>query len=273
MQEAMVAKLNAEERNRIRQALVTVEALDAGNDEYSCGHMSLTTGCSGTDIARATLQGLLSSYVRNGAACGHMRVETLWCCEVAETAIQFLQEVMETEIIFADVNEIHNDTAEAHVFMRGESRGVSMTKTHPGDFFIAGFSCRDVSMYNVRRDAFSDCIASSNGTPGTTFAGSFKHVLAHGPVFIVLENVKGLRGRNIQMVVAMLREAGYLVTVITVNCNNHGLQQRRARVDIVGVLTMTSQYLAIEERVQHESEEMEIVLRQPPLPMQDFLLP
>ena len=75
------------------------------------------------------------------------------------------------------------------------------------------------------------------GKTGGTFGAAFQHVKNHGPCVILLENVRGLKGKNLKRCLQMPRLAGYIVIVVTNCCSNHALAARRRRVWIVGVLS------------------------------------
>ena len=106
-----------------------------------------------------------------------------------------------------------------------------------GEVFAAGFQCKDVSLLNPNRALHQSCIKNGVGKTGGTFGAAFQRVKNHGPCVILLENVRGLKGKNLKRCLQMLRLAGYIVIVVTNCCSNHALAARRNRVWIVGVLS------------------------------------
>lgn len=137
-----------------------------------------------------------------------------------------------------------------------------------GYIFVSGFSCKSVSSMNLFRSLYSQCTAGgtngAQGQTGQTFAGCLQHVISALPAVIWWENVKGLKGRNLENVLTFLRTIGYLAVALTVHLSEHGFPVLRARVWIFAVLAP-----ADADRLQKVTEEkarqVEVFLRQKPV--------
>ena len=93
---------------------------------------------------------------------------------------------MQTPLIFEDVLGMAGNWCKT-LKPRGRLRNVQ-----PSDLFVSGFSCKDVSNYNVSRLKHSNHIATGRGSTGGTFSGVRGYVVHHGPTVLLLENVRGL---------------------------------------------------------------------------------
>lgn len=109
-------------------------------------------------------------------------------------------------------------------------------KTRIPDFnlLLGGFPCQDYSVANSLATA-----KGIEGKKGVLFWSILNTIEAKHPSFILLENVDRLlkspakqRGRDFAIVLACLRDEGYIVEWRVINAAEYGYQQRRRRVFI-----------------------------------------
>jgi hypothetical protein len=117
----------------------------------------------------------------------------------------------------------------------------------PGvDIFVAGFVCRSLSLENVYRQQFSDCIESSTGLTGSTFAGVVAYIRVHRPLIVIFENVenitRSIAGDQPQVAVVMstLQGLGYSCSWRVLDSRFFHVPQRRRRCWMWGLLDVCS---------------------------------
>ena len=190
------------------------------------GSMTYATACSGSELTKPALK-VLDESLKDALGMGLAPVH-LWSCENDPHKATWIQEVMEVNTVYDDVGEL--DKMRPTVWCQPRRMPEPALYLQPEDMFFAGFSCKSVSMSNGERQDFEDCIRQMIGTTGLTFAGIRRHSREVRPFFLFLENVAGLRGQNLRMVVQLLEGLGYIVIVLTERLEQHGFQVRRLRV-------------------------------------------
>ena len=114
----------------------------------------------------------------------------------------------------------------------GDIRAVDVDTIPEHGLLCAGFPCQSFSVAGKRR-GFED-------TRGTLFFEICRVLRAKRPVYLLLENVKGLLshddGRTFQTILESLDELGYDCQWEVFNSKNFGVPQNRERVFIIGHL-------------------------------------
>jgi len=159
------------------------------------------------------------------------------------TAIESLREEVNSECVFTSeidkwarntyrtwyLNELREDEIERT--FRGDITKVSAAEISPHDLLMGGFPCQPFS-HAGKRKGFSD-------TRGTLFFDIERIVRRHKPKYILLENVKGLRGhdkgRTLKVIVSKLEKLNYVVNVKVLNARDFGVPQNRERLFIVAI--------------------------------------
>ena len=132
--------------------------------------------------------------------------------------------------LFADIMDISRP--EAVCSHHGQVQPLSCCAV---DIYVAGFSCKDVSVLNNGRASHSGCTQSFEGTTGLTFWGSLLVLDRYHPSAFVLENVPGiLCYQQLERTIEMLSRKGYVVTWSMQNPLQAGTPHDRDRVWIIG---------------------------------------
>jgi site-specific DNA-cytosine methylase len=76
------------------------------------------------------------------------------------------------------------------------------------DLLVAGFCCASASWHNINRSRLLNCVGLGIDLTGETFDGILSYIARHKPKAILLENVPGLVGRNLDEVRSLLTMAG-----------------------------------------------------------------
>lgn len=91
-------------------------------------------------------------------------------------------------------------------------------------------------MLNPARAGFARSIVDEEGATGKTFGGVLRYLAAHKPRIVLLENVVGLKGSNLQECMRLLHDHGYAMSVREINSVDLGVPQSRPRLWFFGVL-------------------------------------
>ena len=148
-----------------------------------------------------------------------MKLTHVWSCELEEWKRRFLRVAHGDVKIYEDVMHL------------GERQDLEQC-----DWFWAGFSCRSTSGLNKNRSVHSDCVATATGTTGGTFSGISKFLEKDRPHLVALENVKTIGRRNLESVMKLLQNLGYLACHVLLDSKWHGLPQSRPRIYFLGIL-------------------------------------
>ena len=230
-QTLMVSGLKGSSRTRVSRALTHLAMLGPAFDSiYYDAHVTVTTACSGTELAIWTLQRLMYSCSDRISMATTAGLRQLWAYDNGKLPMRGMKEVMQTPLVSDDINGLSEEWRNT-VLLRKRLR-----KVQGGSLFATGFSCVDVSNYNTKRSQHKACISRGVGKTGGTFAGAIGHIQAFGPVMVLLENVRGIRGKNLKAVLFILRRLGYVCFTLTDCASDHYLPQRRTRVWIGAVL-------------------------------------
>lgn len=133
--------------------------------------------------------------------------------------------------------ELNKDAASTYKILYGEDEQNQgdLMQINPAnlpefDLMLAGFPCQTFSIAGQRK-GFEDA-------RGQVIYGLLNILKARQPKFFILENVKGLvnhqKGQTLQIIINLLKMAGYHVQYKVLNSLNHGVPQMRERVYIVG---------------------------------------
>ncbi len=108
------------------------------------------------------------------------------------------------------------------------------------DFFVCGFSCKDLSRASSKRtmEAKQSLLSSGTGTSGHTFQGLVSHVALARPAVVVLENVdelvrEGSASENYQYLKESFDKLGYAGDHDVFLSSDYLLPQKRKRVYFV----------------------------------------
>jgi len=108
----------------------------------------------------------------------------------------------------------------------GDITKINATKLPDFDLLTAGFPCQSFSIAG-KRGGFDD-------TRGTLFFDICRIAKAKEPMFMLLENVKGLvshdGGKTLEVILASLQELGYYVNYEIHNSKDYGVPQNRERI-------------------------------------------
>lgn len=111
-------------------------------------------------------------------------------------------------------------------FNYGDITKIIATELPDFDLLVGGFPCQAFSIAGKRR-GFDD-------TRGTLFFDIARIAKAKEPMFMLLENVKGLvshdKGKTLETILATLQELGYYVNYEIRNSKNYGVPQNRERI-------------------------------------------
>ena len=76
---------------------------------------------------------------------------------------------------------------------------------------------------------YQNAIAEASGETGVTFDGVLSYLINHRPAMAMFENVLGLKGANLNSVIQLCENAGYLCTTCELNTLDFFLPQSRPR--------------------------------------------
>ena len=233
--------------------------------------LAIGTACSGTDLFCKSFSDTLRCC---GVACAVPcpRTTHLWSCESMDWKRRWIQTNMCPSKIFTDCTTLHQGIAYEDI--SGKQQTVD-----PVFVFAAGFSCRSVSLLNMRRREHATCIKEAKGTTGITWAGCLAYISRWLPVCLFLENVMGLarmsretkRRDNLEHILSSLRNLGYLVVWLPLDGGLHGLPATRQRVWIFAVLKPTASS-SDQSRIQEEAASLEQATRITAFPLDVFTL-
>ena len=106
-------------------------------------------------------------------------------------------------------------------------RDVGASRLVPVDVVVGGFPCQDVSVAGSRRGV-------APGTRSGLWYDFLRIVQELGPRGVIVENVGGLAGRDLDTVATGLDGAGYAVEIARVAASDVGAPHRRIRHFILG---------------------------------------
>ena len=142
-----------------------------------------------------------------------------------------------------------------------------------GCLHAVGFPCKSVSMLNPTRKRFKMGIKDKSGSTGITCWSSWRFFRRFLPVLVWMENVRGFKGRNLNLAIKLLRQLGYCVVVLMIDVNKHGIPCRRQHCWMIAKLAPSACCLESCDSMQRRAEELEVALRKPPLPLSSFFDP
>jgi DNA (cytosine-5)-methyltransferase 1 len=107
---------------------------------------------------------------------------------------------------------------------------ITALQTKEGEFDImcGGFPCQDISIAGKNKGLLG-------GEKSSLWREYLRLIETGKPKYAVIENVSGLLGRGIEIIIQDLAEIGYDTTYTTYDTKYFGLPQRRRRVYIVAV--------------------------------------
>ena len=85
-------------------------------------------------------------------------------------------------------------------------------------------------MANALRKSFAG-LKAGKGTTSVTYRAAWKVACVKRPFFIFSENVEGLNNKSREQVIKEFEKLGYVMVVCQSDGQEHGLNQRRVRVD------------------------------------------
>lgn len=110
-------------------------------------------------------------------------------------------------------------------------RKLELNKLPPIDALAFGFPCNDFSIVGEHKGV--------NGTFGPLYSYGIKALQWFKPMWFLAENVGGLRsvndGTSLNMILAEMAEAGYVITPHLYRFEEYGVPQARHRIIIVGI--------------------------------------
>ena len=256
----MLLSLPANIKSILKQRLQGVHRLLA--DGCSAGFL-VATACSGTDLIIPTMSIFFRLVALTLGMPESIQLEHAWSCEWTPWKAEWIRDVMGASTIFKDVTHLGKQRAATHGADALEFVCSSL-------LFATGFSCKSVSAYNQFRSTFHDAIRKKKGSTGQSFWGAFSHIKKTLPLWVWFENVKMFSGRNLAMVLKLLRLAGYIVVTLVLDLESHGTRCRRSRVWILAKLSPLAT-VAMQEQAQQRADDLEKMLRQSPQPLPLFV--
>lgn len=138
--------------------------------------------------------------------------EIVWANDIDKDAVETYRKNIGPEIICSDIKDVDPSTIP------------------DADVVIGGFPCQGFSMANMKRDV--------NDGRNQLYLFFLQMIKVKQPRFFIAENVRGILslggGQVIASIVSDFENAGYLVTVNSVNMADYGVPQTRRRVIILG---------------------------------------
>lgn len=185
--------------------------------------ISIGTLCSGTDLCIGVLRGVMDFV---GGSVTHV-----FSCDSSGTSQQWILNFVKPPpcVLYEDVTDLHSGGG---FCIRTQSR-----RTLPAvDIIFMGFSCKDVSRLNIHASRSHSCIREKSLRTGTTLSGGMSFVQQRRPAFVFMENVaaladasKGSDPSNVDALVGMFGDLGYLTISAVYDARRHGSPQRRPR--------------------------------------------
>ena len=180
--------------------------------------------CSGTDSSTLAFQSVARALRHDLLA--DCSCHTLFAAELSPEKRRFLKAVYPSlPKLFGDLTKLTQPQCKN--FMTGRFDAAGGT-----DWLFGGFPCQDASSLSTAAasTANKQCIANNSLRTGSCFAGIIEYIELHRVPFVVLENVVGLRGANLESAMMRLHTAGYIVRVYWLNAMSFGAPQQRPRL-------------------------------------------
>ena len=185
--------------------------------------LTICTMCSGTDSPVLALLAIARAMNAFGVPCA---VDHLFSAEINPRKQKFLKKVFPTlRQLFCSVHDIKGTHAknlltDAFVSIAG------------GMIVIAGFPCTDISSLNCAAKRNRGTVRRGNLRTGSCLHSILAYVAAHSDEvrILILENVKGLAGKDLNALKYLLRKIGFEAMVWVLNPRLHfGIPQNRPR--------------------------------------------
>ena len=198
------------------------------NKQWRCGSF-----CSGTE-SPALVTGPFSKLVASIGGDG-FTFKHLFGCEKNPMKRRFIRKAHEDSVhmMFGDAKSFQGQV------LKNLVDGLDVNRD---DLFSevvwAGFPCQAASSINKNRwtEQNTQCIENAELGTGEVFESILHYLRNSGAYVCFLENVYGLRGHMLQVVLAKLREAGYTVVVFETDSELYGSVQPRPRLWFACVL-------------------------------------
>ncbi|MBW7954302.1 DNA (cytosine-5-)-methyltransferase [Candidatus Gracilibacteria bacterium] len=151
-----------------------------------------------------------------------------------EFVFNLLKEFFNVEVVgYSEIDKYAIKTYEKN-FPRipnlGDAKKIITSKLKDFDILVGGFPCQDFSINGKRKGL--------EGNRGSLFFELLRILKDKKPKYFIFENVKGLlsqnEGKDFQIILNELENAGYIVKYKVLNAKNFGLPQNRERVFIIG---------------------------------------
>eukprot|EP00959_Pyramimonas_sp_CCMP1952_P425520 8913518-Pyramimonas_sp.AAC.2 len=184
---------------------------------------SFGTMCSGTDACADALRAVMN--------CGFAVPSHAFSCEEAQGKQQWILTMINPrpKRLFRDVHDFGRSRAED--LITGTCQTVAAV-----DIVIIGFSCKDLSHYNIHSPENRDFVASGAGRTGGTLKSALDYIMRCRPRFVFLENVVAMKDVNPKTGLSSddalrlkMKSIGYLLISCVYDSRCHGSVQRRNR--------------------------------------------
>jgi site-specific DNA-cytosine methylase len=151
--------------------------------------------------------------------------------------VEFIRQHFHPEVVFPDLKSLDESMAE------NDQRVLSLIeRVH---WWICGIECDSASRLNSSGGEAVDCILMGAGKTGSSAVACMKFIKRHKPPFFLLENFKSLNAKNangktnLETLVSLGNESGYLMKAKLVQANEWGAPQNRERHYIMGACVST----------------------------------
>eukprot|EP00971_Amphidinium_carterae_P290757 5773612-Amphidinium_carterae.1 len=163
----------------------------------------------------------------------NVQFEQLFATEIVAQKQKWTQRVVGANTcIFADVTELGNDAS----YCVQHKKHCTIPRVMG---FVAGFSCKELSPANAKRNAavLSDN-SSGMGSTSSTWQGCLKFIHRHAPAYVIFENSDQLieKAPEWDVVAKCLVQRGYSVHGCLVDSSTYGVPQSRRRSCIAATL-------------------------------------
>lgn len=201
---------------------------------------STSSGCSGSGMAEVAFHAVLQ---KGGAASTQVN----FFCENKASKRSFIKNVVLRTLDRAKRADAAEMPHRCCIFkeMEDMSQPSAACDVHGGpcqvvarsDFFICGFSCKDLSLLKHMEGSRASVLESAQGSSGKTFRFVIDHLSASRPRMVVLENVEALARDestgNLPYLWRAVESRGYAGAHAVLSAMRYGLPQTRVRIFIV----------------------------------------
>lgn len=224
------------------------ETIKLKRNIQSFGSFKVQSMCSGSELIEALGGTLFKTVVNTKGRVGSGKGKSLWntvfTCEEAPRKQRWIRQYMwngaDSVCLFNDVRELcKNPVCVVHSDKKADG---GMCGIQAGHLAVAGFSCKNLSKYNVdhmksKKSGYS-VLQHLTGTSGQTLRGVLDFLQRYKtPVYIGenVEDVVSLESGNAQSLLELFANIGYVVDFVVLRHSDYMGCTTRNRVYIVAL--------------------------------------